>query len=98
MQFHDSGYHPAKKSLYVRSAYRNDPEFRITRLQRQGDLLDLMPFGRMIDNDAAVGRNYQRLASQGLVDLYVGGQQHLMNIWRRVSGLCGCHCSDCSQT
>ena len=35
--------------------------------------MDLMPFGRMIDNDAAVGRNYQRLASQGLVDLYEGG-------------------------
>ncbi len=73
IQLHESGYHPTKKSLYVRSAYRNDPEFRITRLQRQGDLLDLMPFGRMIDNDAAVGRNYQRLASQGLVDLYEGG-------------------------
>ena len=73
VQFHDSGVHPVKKSLYVRSAYRNDPEFRITRLQRQGDLLDLIPFGRMIDNDAAVGRNYQRLASQGLVDLYGGG-------------------------
>ncbi len=73
VQFHDSQSHPVKKSLYVRSAYRNDPEFRITTLQRQGDLLDLTPFGRMIDNDAAVGRNYQRLASQGLVDLYGGG-------------------------
>ena len=73
VQFHDSESHPVKKSLYVRSAYRNDPEFRITELQRQGDLLDLVPFARMIDNDAAVGRNYQRLASQGLVDLYGGG-------------------------
>ena len=73
VEVYDLGSHPTKKSLYVRSAYRNDPEFRITRLQRQGDLLDLIPFGRMIDNDAAVGRNYQRLASQGLVDLYGGG-------------------------
>ena len=33
-------------------------------------MLDLVPFPRMIDNDAAVGRNYQRLVSQGLEDLY----------------------------
>ena len=73
VEFHDSGPVEIKKALYARSAYRNDPQFRVNRLERQGDLLDLSPFNRMIDNDAAVGRNYQRLASQGLVDLYGGG-------------------------
>ena len=73
VEFHDAVPVGTKKSIYVRSAYRNDPQFRVNRLERQGDLLDLSPFGLMIDNDAAVGRNYQRLASQGLVDLYGGG-------------------------
>ena len=58
----------AKKALYLRSAYRNDPEFQIRRLSRTGDPLDEVRVNRMIDNDAAVGRNYQRLASQGLED------------------------------
>ena len=73
VEFHDSGPEQSKKALYVRSAYRNDPQFRIDTLERQGDPLDLTPFGHMIDNDAAVSRNYQRLASQALVDLYGGG-------------------------
>ena len=51
-----------RKALYVRSAYRNDPEFHITELRRLQDPLDQVPFSRMIDNDAAVSRNYQRLA------------------------------------
>ena len=74
MEFHDSVPEQSKKTLYVRSAYRNDPEFQIGNLQRQGDPLDQVPFRRMIDNDAAVSRNYQRLASQGLEDLYGRGE------------------------
>ena len=66
---------PLKKAVYVRSAYRNDPEFRISHLERQGDPLDQVPFSRMIDNDAAVSRNYRRLASKGLVDLWGGGNR-----------------------
>ena len=73
VEFHDSVPKQGKKKLYVRSAYRNDPEFRITQLVRQGDPLDMVPFDRMIDNDVAVGRNYQRLASQGVEDLFSGG-------------------------
>ena len=63
-----------KKTLYFRSAYRNDPEFRISQLSRTGKLLDETRIRRMIDNDAVVSRNYQRLASQGLEDLYDLGE------------------------
>ena len=70
LEFHDSQSGQNKKTLYIRSAYRNDPDFRISSLQQQGDPLDLVLVGRMIDNDASVGRNYQRLVSQGLDDLY----------------------------
>ena len=59
-----------KKTFYVRSAYRNDPEFQINQLQRLGDPLDQMLVERMIDNDAAVAKNFQRLASQALEDLF----------------------------
>ena len=71
LEVHDRLPREAKKALYLRSAYRNDPEFQIRRLSRTGDPLDEVRVNRMIDNDAAVGRNYQRLASQGLEDLYV---------------------------
>ena len=63
-----------KKTLYFRSAYRNDPEFTIQQLDRTGNLLDETRFARMIDNDAAISRNYRRLASQGLEDLYERGE------------------------
>ncbi len=53
-----------KKALYVRSAYRNDPEFQISQLNLQGDPLNQVSVNRMIDNDAAVSRNYKRLACQ----------------------------------
>ena len=71
LEFHDlPPKQEQKKIFYVRSAYRNDPDFRIQKLQRTGNPLDRVPVSRMIDNDAAVNRNYQELASQGLEALY----------------------------
>ena len=64
LEFHDPIPENAKKVLYARSAYRNDPEFQISELRRLQNPLDQVPFSRMIDNDAAVSRNYQRLACQ----------------------------------
>ena len=59
-----------KKIFYIRSAYRNDPEFRIQQLTRVGSTLDEETVTRMIDNDAAVSRNYQRMVGQSLDGLY----------------------------
>ena len=70
LEFHSSLPGELKKILYVRSAYRNDPEFRIRRFERAGDLLDEERVNRMIENDAAVSQNYKRLVSQGIEDLY----------------------------
>ena len=53
-----------KKLIYVRSAYRNDPEYQASTIERQSDPLDVSRVSRMIDNDAAIGKNYQSLASQ----------------------------------
>ena len=74
VEFHDAVTRASKKSIYVRSAYRNDPELQIGNLRRMGSPLDQVPFQRMIDNDQAVSRNYQRLVSQGVEDLYKGGE------------------------
>lgn len=53
-----------KKVVYVRSAYRNDPEYQTQSLKKLADPLDEQRVNRMIDNDVAIGRNYQRLATQ----------------------------------
>ena len=74
--FHD--YDPGnpqgnRKTFYIRSAYRNDPEFQIDQLHRIGDLLDEVRIQRMIDNDAAVSRNYQRLVGNAVEDVFERG-------------------------
>ena len=53
-----------KKLIYVRSAFRNDPEFQTNRVQRVPDPLDEPRVNRMIENDVAINRNYQRLVGQ----------------------------------
>lgn len=59
-----------QKSIYIRTAYRNDPEFEVGSLSRVGPAAAENRFRRMIDNDQAVGRNYQRLVSQALEDAF----------------------------
>ena len=58
------------KAFYFRTAYRNDPEFRMNNLERQGPILDEKRFNRMIESDAAVSVNYRRLASQAFEDAF----------------------------
>ena len=74
--FHDydpDNHQENRKAFYVRSAYRNDPEFQITQLRRVGDLLDQVRVQRMIDNDAAVSSNYQRLVGNAVEDVFERG-------------------------
>lgn len=50
-----------KGSLYVRTAYRNDPDFNIANFSREASPAEETRLSRLIDNDQTVGRNYQRL-------------------------------------
>lgn len=59
-----------QKAIYVRSAYRNDPEFRISNLSAVAPAVKEFRINRLIDNDKAVSLNYQRLVSQGFEDVY----------------------------
>lgn len=61
-----------KGSMYFRSAYRNDPEFALVRLERMGEAVEELRFRRMIEQDASVSKNYQRLAAYGLTKLFKG--------------------------
>ena len=70
LEFHESLPEEKKKILYVRSAYRNDPEFQISHIDRAGDPLSENRVSRMIDNDAMVARNFRRLASQVFEDVF----------------------------
>ena len=71
LEFHEPLPEETKKILYVRSAYRNDPESQLRQLSRIGDPFDDEDrVQRMIDNDVAVTRNFQRLASQALEDIF----------------------------
>lgn len=54
----------AKKAIYIRSAFRNDPDINVHHVQRFGDPLENIRIRRTIDNDAAVSQNYQKLAAQ----------------------------------
>lgn len=60
----------ARESIYLRSAYRNDPEFELGSITRMGKAADEDRLSRLIENDAAVARNYQRLAGQGLEEVH----------------------------
>ena len=68
--FHGSQPVDLKSAFQVRSAYRNEADFRIEQLQasRQDDQGPRL--ARIIDIDAAVSENYARLAWRGMQDLF----------------------------
>lgn len=59
-----------RSAIYIRSAHRNDPEFQLQSLARLGPAFEENRLERLISNDAAVSKNYQRLASQALEDMF----------------------------
>ncbi len=70
--FHGSGDGPAdlKSAFQVRSAYRNESDFRIEQL-RAARSEDTGPrIARIIDVDASVSQNFTRMAWKGMQDLY----------------------------
>jgi predicted ATPase len=72
LQFHgpEPEREAAAQAFYFRSAYRNDPEFQLQAIQRQGSIVEEKRFSRMIEADTAVSVNYRRLASQAFEDAF----------------------------
>src|SRR5450756_566203 len=61
---------PQKGSLYVRTAYRNDPDFSISAFSRPQVPSETSRFSRVIENDQAVSENYQRLVYETMAGVY----------------------------
>jgi hypothetical protein len=64
------GTEAAKKSVYVRTAFRNEAEFTTQSFGRMASPLDSPRTFRMIDNDVSVSDNYQRLIMQTIDGIY----------------------------
>lgn len=64
------GVSPKKGSLYVRTAYRNDPDFSISGINRPNIPSDTVRFNRVIENDQTVSENYQRLVYDTTAAIY----------------------------
>jgi len=67
----DAGTSFKPGNVYVRTAYRNDHEFVTSNLSRLGGVLESIALNRMIEPDATVSVNYQRLAAQAMEDVFV---------------------------
>ena len=66
IEFHNTSQVDLRKAIYTRTAYRNDPVMDIGAIQTMQSVFQETRFSRMIDNDAAAGTNFQRLASNAL--------------------------------
>jgi hypothetical protein len=64
------GHTKSRLYLYVRTAYRNEPEFELRQLQHAETALREHRFTKLTDNDAAVSLNYARIAANSLEDAF----------------------------
>lgn len=59
-----------RPAFYFRTAYRNSPEITVRRLERVASPLEKIDNKMMIQNDATIDENYQRLMSETISMLY----------------------------
>lgn len=57
-------------SLYLRTAYRNDPDFSVDGINRPGNPSEGVRIERSIDNDQTVSDNYRRLIYDTMSGVY----------------------------
>ena len=69
VSLHD-GAQPKKGMLYVRTAYRNDPDFSVDGINRPENPSDNVRVARSIDNDQTVSDNYRRLVYDTMSGVY----------------------------
>lgn len=60
----------SKGMLYLRTAYRNDPDFSVDGINRPGNPSDGIRVERSIDNDQTVSDNYRRLIYDTMSGVY----------------------------
>lgn len=56
--------------MYFRSAYRNEADFKIDNFRKIGNPYDILSIKRIIDDDKSVSKNFERLVSKTLSEVY----------------------------
>lgn len=59
-----------KKLFYIRTAYRNESDFAANGLGQLGSFLDNPRFNSLIENDATISDNYQRIVATSVNTLF----------------------------
>lgn len=59
-----------KGHFYFRSAYRNEPDFKIESMQKQQDPTKSIRLSSLIQNDQTVSANYQRLIASTIAGVF----------------------------
>lgn len=59
-----------KGKFYFRTAYRNEPDFTVSNLNRQSNPAETIKLKNLMQNDQTVSENYQRLVAQTLAGVY----------------------------
>jgi predicted ATP-dependent endonuclease of OLD family len=59
-----------KGKFYFRTAYRNQPDFTVSRLESQKNPTEEIKLSTLMMNDVTVSENYQRLIAQTLEGVY----------------------------
>ncbi len=70
VSLHDDTQGVPRGSIYVRTAYRNEPDFSINSIQRQDNPAHTARIGRSIQNDQVVADNYGRLVYETASGVY----------------------------
>lgn len=73
LEFYDVGEPSpgcAKGKFYFRTAHRNDPDFTVERFERKGSPNEHVQFDTLMENDASVSQDYQRLIASSVSELY----------------------------
>ena len=59
-----------KGKFYFRTAYRNEPDFTVSNLNRQNNPAETIKLQNLMQNDKTVSENYQRLVAKTLAGVY----------------------------
>jgi predicted ATPase len=73
LQFHNTQLlsgEQLKGKFYFRTAYRNEPDFTVSSLNKQNDPTKSIKLDNLMQNDQTVSENYQRLVAQTLSGVY----------------------------
>ena len=74
--FHNPSQTNLGRTIYTRTAYRNDPLMNIGAIQKMQSAIKERRFSSMIENDAAATGNFQRLASNALARAFRREDRH----------------------